>query len=73
MESVSPALADVFFTTRRPGKSLVFLFKKTLFVYLSVLGLSCSMQDLYYVMQDLLLQYPDSLVVAGRFQSMWVQ
>jgi len=74
IESVSPALAGVFFTNGPPGKSLALLFKKKkLFIYLTVLGLSCSMQDLRCVIQDLLLQYLGSLIVAGMFQSMWVQ
>ena len=71
---MSPTLAGVFFTNGPPGKSLALLFKKKKkFIYLTVLGLSCSMQDLRCVIQDLLLQYLGSLVVAGVFQSMWVQ
>ena len=30
-----------------------FHFVKYLFIYLAVLGLSCSMQDIYCIMQDL--------------------
>ena len=41
-------------------------FKKDLFIYLVVSGLSCSTQDLCCILQDLLLRPKDSLLVALR-------
>ena len=39
-----------------------------IFIYLAVLGLSCNMQDLHCIMQDLSLWHTNSLVVACGLQ-----
>ena len=44
-----------------------------LFICLGALGLSCSRWDLCCIMWELLLQCRDSLVVAHRLWSPWVQ
>ena len=44
------------------SSKIIFLKNIYLFIYLAVLGLSCGMWDLHYVMQDLSLQHTSSLV-----------
>ena len=64
LEWVATAFSN--YVSYRYTITMIHNFKKDLFIYLAVSGLSCSTQDLCCISQDLLLQPPDSLVVVLR-------